>query len=130
MIRLSPSTLNLFRECPRCFWLQFKKGIARPRGIFPSLPNGMDKVLKKYFDSYRKKGTLPPEIAQEIGTSAKLYTNMEDLKIWRNNFKGLQKEYPEYKFTLRGAIDELLISKDGKYIPFDFKTRGYYQHQT
>jgi len=47
-IRLSPSSLNLFLECPRCFWLDKNKGIKRPRGIFPSLPSGMDSVIKKY----------------------------------------------------------------------------------
>ena len=26
---------------------------------------------------------------------------------------------------VNGAIDELLVSPDGKYVPFDFKTRGY-----
>ena len=55
-IRLSPSTLNLFLECPRCFWLHINKRIQRPRGIFPSLPGGMDLVIKDYFDcEYRGK---------------------------------------------------------------------------
>ncbi|GAI53572.1 unnamed protein product, partial [marine sediment metagenome] len=44
-IRLSPSALNLFLQCPRCFWLEKNKGIKRPRGIFPSLPSGMDSVI-------------------------------------------------------------------------------------
>jgi len=37
-------------ECPRCFWLQIVKNIKRPAGIFPSLPSGMDKILKVHFD--------------------------------------------------------------------------------
>lgn len=34
-IRLSPSKLNLYRECPRCFWLDKVKKIERPRGDLP-----------------------------------------------------------------------------------------------
>lgn len=45
-IKLSPSTISLFMECPRCFWLQFNKNIHRSRDIFPSLPGGMDGVIK------------------------------------------------------------------------------------
>src|SRR3989344_2924105 len=57
--KFSPSTLNLFKDCPRCFWLQFNKGIKRPEAIFPSLPSGMDKALKIHFDRFRdKKGNL------------------------------------------------------------------------
>src|SRR3989344_3937655 len=64
-IRLSPSTgLNLFRDCPRCFWLHYNKNVHRPRGIFPSLPGGMDLVLKDYFDQFR--GSLPPELEGKV----------------------------------------------------------------
>ena len=48
--KLSPSTLNLMKECPRCFWLAQHKVWKRPAGIFPSLPSGMDKILKVHFD--------------------------------------------------------------------------------
>ena len=41
-VTLSPSSLNLMKDCPRCFWVQFNKGIKRPNGIFPSLPSGID----------------------------------------------------------------------------------------
>src|SRR3989338_5295800 len=60
--KFSPSNLSLLKECKRCFWLQFNKNIKRPQGIFPSLPSGMDKILKAHFDSYRDKGELPPEL--------------------------------------------------------------------
>ena len=60
--KLSPSTLNVFLDCPRCFWLDKVKNIKRPRGIFPSLPSGMDRAIKVHFDSFRTKGILPPEL--------------------------------------------------------------------
>src|SRR5271157_5281017 len=66
--KFSPSSLSLLSECPKCFWLAFRKGIHQPSGIFPSLPSGMDKILKAHFDAFRDKGELPPELASLKGT--------------------------------------------------------------
>jgi len=122
--KLSPSTLNLFKECPRCFWLQFH-GARRPSGIFPSLPSGMDKVLKEHFDRFMEKGSLPPEILKcpEL-SSCSLFDDKEKLKVWRSNFKGIQWTDPESGVLLRGAVDNIL-KRGGRLIVLDYKTRGY-----
>lgn len=59
---LSASRLTLFIECRRCFWLEHRAGIARPKTPFPTLPSGIDLVLKRRYDQYRAAGTLPPEL--------------------------------------------------------------------
>lgn len=118
--KFSPSSLSLLKDCPRCFWLQFNKGIKRPDTIFPSLPSGMDSILKVHFDSFIGKG-LPPEL-KEL-KDVKLYDNQEQLKIWRSNFKGIQWEDKE-KNLFRGAVDNILQKKN-KLIVLDFKTRGF-----
>jgi len=56
--KFSPSSLSLLKDCPRCFWLKFNKNITRPESIFPSLPSGMDKILKEHFDRFMKKGEI------------------------------------------------------------------------
>jgi hypothetical protein len=117
----SPSSLSLLKECPRCFWLHFNKGIRRPSGIFPSLPGGMDKILKAHFDLFMEKGTMPPELKELKGV--KLFSNKELLKIWRSNFKGIQ--YTDKEGNLfRGAVDNIL-KKGSKLIVLDYKTRGF-----
>ena len=73
--KFSPSSLSLLKECPRCFWLAFNKNIKRPNGIFPSLPSGMDRILKIHFDNFMKKGKLPPELKDLDGYS--LFDNEE-----------------------------------------------------
>ena len=107
-------------ECPRCFWLQIVKNIKRPAGIFPSLPSGMDGILKVHFDKFMEKGELPPEIKELKG--CRLFDDREKLKIWRSNFKGL--EYTEGDVMLRGAVDNILV-KGKKLIVLDYKTRGF-----
>jgi CRISPR/Cas system-associated exonuclease Cas4 (RecB family) len=126
MIKLSPSSLNLFLECPKCFYLQIIKKIKRPETPFPSLPNGMDKILKEHFDRFMEKNELPPELKEEdcARDGCQLFNNKELLKLWRNNLQGLQYLDPETNILLRGAIDNLLV-KENKFIVLDFKTRGY-----
>lgn len=118
---LSPSTLSLYRDCPRCFWRQFNDGIKRPNGIFPSLPSGMDRVLKVHFDSFMKKSELPPEL--HVLSHMQLFDNEEQLSTWRNYRKGIRWT-DQRGNVICGAIDNLLIHK-GKLVVLDYKTRGY-----
>ncbi len=120
-ITLSPSALSLFKDCPRCFWLEKVKNIKRPRGIFPSLPGGMDRVIKAYFDTYRIQRMLPPELQTEAFKGIQLYENQAQLEQWRAWRTGLQ--YHENGSVLSGMLDDLLVRGD-KYIPFDYKTKG------
>jgi hypothetical protein len=120
--KFSPSSLSLLKDCPRCFWLHFNKNIKRPDGIFPSLPSGMDKILKVHFDVFMKKGDLPPEL-KELDGEVKLFEDEDLLKVWRSNFKGIR--WTDNKGNLfRGAVDNILV-KGKKLIVLDYKTRGY-----
>jgi hypothetical protein len=119
---LSPSTISLCQECERCFWLRINKGIKRPEGIFPSLPGGMDKILKEHFDSHREESTIPEELE---GFDGKLFPDTEKLRAWRNNREGLRYRDEKTGIVLMGAIDDLFVTKEGLYAPLDFKTRGY-----
>jgi len=120
--KLSPSSINLFLDCPRCFYLQIVKKIKRPSGPFPSLPSGMDKVLKEHFDRFMEKDTLPPEIKE--CKDCKLFNDKEKLKVWRSNFKGIEFLDEKNDVLLHGAIDNILVKKN-KLIVLDYKTRGY-----
>jgi len=124
MVNLSPSTLNLFLDCPACFWLKFNKKVNRPQGIFPSLPGGMDNVIKKYFDQHRVAGTLPPELNGKI--PGQLLKDTELIKKWRN-WRNTDLIYTDSSLNvqLSGAIDECVILDDGSYSPVDYKTRGW-----
>jgi hypothetical protein len=123
--KLSPSSLNLMHECPRCFWLEKHEVWKRPNGIFPSLPSGMDNILKVHFDKFRDKGTLPPELQKSECNKdgCKLFNKPELMKIWRSNFKGIRWEDKKGN-VLFGAVDNLLI-KGNKIIVLDYKTRGF-----
>lgn len=119
--KFSPSSLSLLKECPRCFWLHFNKDIKRPESIFPSLPSGMDRVLKAHFDSFIGKG-LPPELKSLKGKYT-LFDDISLLDVWRNNFKGIQWVDANGN-AFRGAVDNILL-KSKKLVVLDYKTRGF-----
>ena len=135
-VTLSPSIIALFLDCPRCFWRHMNLKIKRPSGAFPSLPAGMDRVLKAHFDWHRKKDKLPEEFEGKF--KGKLFPDIEKLNVWRNNFHGLRYTEKNSGIILMGAVDDLFVTDKGLYAPLDFKTRGYprkkdthehYQHQ-
>lgn len=126
--KLSPSSLGVMKDCPRCFWLEQNDRWKRPEGIFPSLPSGIDRILKKHFDNFRDKGKLPPELCKDAECEdVKLFgENQEEkelLEVWRNNRKGIQFKDEEGNI-LKGAVDNILV-RGKKLIVLDYKTRGY-----
>lgn len=122
--KLSPSSLSLMEDCPRCFWLHHNKDKKRPQGIFPSLPSGMDGILKTHFDKFMTKGEIPPELKQNKECKGcKLFDNKELLAEWRNNFRGV-KWQDEKGNILHGAVDNILV-KGKKLVVLDYKTRGF-----
>ena len=122
--KLSPSRLSLMEECPRCFWLDKHKVWKRPNSIFPSLPSGMDNILKKHFNRFRDRGLLPPELCNNNHCeNMKLFDNNELLKAWQNNLKGVRWEDKKGNI-LFGAVDNILVN-GRKLIVLDYKTRGF-----
>lgn len=122
-IQLSPNSLNLFLECPHCFWLEKRKGIKRPQPYPYALNAAVDVLLKAEFDSYRQK-SQPHPLLVDHKISAKLFSNQKLLDQWRNNFEGLRYYDDDQQATLFGAVDDVLEFNDGKLAPLDYKSTG------
>lgn len=119
-ISLSASALSVYRDCPRCFWLEHNSIRRRPEGIKSTLPNGIDAVLKRYFDRFR--GTLPPELHGRV--EGVLIEDQALLNNWRERWKGLVYEDPFLNARLKGLLDDCLCYRT-LYIPLDYKTKGF-----
>lgn len=121
VIKLSPSLLNLYLECPRCFWLQVKKKIKRPEPPSSTLPNGIDLTLKKYFDYWRIKNKIPPILKGKL--SLKLLNDQGVISRFRSrSFYYFDSKLNAY---LVGILDDALEFEDGSVVPLDNKTRGF-----
>ena len=119
LFRLSRSKIDLFLNCPKCFYLDRRLGVARPPGFPFSLNSAVDALLKKEFDIYRAKGIKHPLI-EKYGVDA-LPIPHKDLDKWRHNFTGIQYLHEPTNFLITGAIDDLWQNSKGEYIVVDYK---------
>jgi hypothetical protein len=92
--------------------MHINRKVERPRGPFPSLPSGIDRVLKRYFDTYRRQGRLPPlidgRLPGTLATSALTLGFTDDstnARLW-------------------GKLDDCVTLPDDRLAPLDHKTRA------
>jgi hypothetical protein len=122
-INLSPNSLNLYLECPHCFWLDKNLGIKRPPPYPYALNSAVDALLKEEFDTYRAKNLAHPMLT-ENNIKAHLFGNQKLLNQWRNNFAGIRFFDEVLQATLFGAVDDVLEFDDAKLAPLDYKSTG------
>jgi CRISPR/Cas system-associated exonuclease Cas4 (RecB family) len=117
--KLSRSKIDLFLQCPKCFYLDNKLGIKRPS--FPpfNLNNAVDTLFKKEFDIYRLDQTKHPLLV-ENGIDAIPFKH-EKMDTWRENFEGIQHLHEPTGMIISGAIDDLWINSDKEIIVADYK---------
>lgn len=118
--KLSRSKIDLFIECPRCFYLDNKLGVKRPPGFPFNLNTAVDHLLKAEFDEHRAHGESHPLI-EKYGVDAKPVAH-DQLNVWRENFEGVQYAHPETNMLISGAIDDLWINSKGDYLVVDYKS--------
>jgi len=114
-LKLSPSSINGFIACPRCFWLNIH-GHRMP-GFPPVLHNIMDLIEKGYYDKFRSSG-LPPLLKGKLPFKLADQATVESLRHyigWKDDKTG---------DILRGKLDDCFIGKDGTLIVMDNKTKA------
>jgi CRISPR/Cas system-associated exonuclease Cas4 (RecB family) len=118
--KLSRSKIDLFQECPRCFYLDNKLGVRRPS--FPpfNLNNAVDTLLKKEFDIYRRS-QKPHPIISEHKIDAVPFSHPE-LDTWRENFEGVQFVHKPTGMIISGAVDDIWVKPNGELIIVDYKS--------
>jgi len=120
--KLSRSKIDLFLQCPRCFYHDRKLGISHPSGAPFTLNNLVDTLLKKSFDAFRlKKSSHPFQIENGINAIPFDHSNVED---WRNNRKGIRYVHEKTNFEIYGAIDDVWVKSNGELIIVDYKAKA------
>jgi len=118
--RLSRSKIDLFLECPKCFYFDCRLGVARPSGYPFALNSAVDKLLKLEFDIHRANGK-PHPLIEKYGVDAHPVPH-EKLDEWRENFVGVQYLHKPTNLLITGAIDDLWQNSKGEYIVVDYKS--------
>ncbi len=117
--KISRTKIELFTQCPRCFWLDARLGIKRPSTPPFNINKAIDELFKKEFDIYREQ-QKPHPLMKDNGIKAIPY-NHKDLDKWRHNFTGIVHLHKPTNLHVFGAVDDLWVDKEGSVIVVDYK---------
>jgi CRISPR/Cas system-associated exonuclease Cas4 (RecB family) len=117
--KVSRSKIELFTQCPRCFWLDTRLKIKRPNSPPFRINSAIDELFKKEFDSYRLKSEPHPMMV-EFGVNGIPFSH-QDLDKWRHNFTGVQTIHEPTNLHVFGAIDDVWINDNEELMVVDYK---------
>ncbi len=118
--KLSRSKIDLFLECPRCFYADNKLGVARPPGFPFNLNSAVDHLLKKEFDIHRTAQTAHP-LMKKYGVNAVPFSHPK-MAEWRDSLRsGVSFLHKPTNLLVRGGVDDVWISQEGELIVVDYK---------
>ncbi len=117
--KISRSKIELFKQCPRCFWLDTRLKIKRPSSPPFRINSAIDELLKKEFDTYRQKQQPHPLMTDNQVKAIPM--QHADLDQWRHNFTGITTIHQPTNLHIFGAIDDLWVNDAGELIVVDYK---------
>ncbi len=118
--RISRSKIDLFLNCPRCFYLDRRFGVGQPPGFPFTLNSAVDSLLKNEFDQYRAKGEAHP-LMKENGLDAIPYKS-EKMDEWRDALRGgITYLHPQTNLFITGGVDDVWVNLKNELIIVDYK---------
>lgn len=120
---ISRSKLELFLDCPRCFYLDRRFGLRRVDGYTFTLNLAVDALLKKEMDMYRSRGE-PHPFAQTCGLDARPLQHPL-LATWRDAPQGIRHRHHASRLEVFGLVDDIWENVAGEWIVVDYKAVGF-----
>lgn len=119
--RISRNKIELFQDCPRCFYLDRRKGVGRINPPGYSLNSAVDTLLKKEFDVHRAAGT-PHPLMRRYGIDAVPFAH-DRLEEWRDALRGgVTHLHGATNLLVTGGIDDAWKSGRGWIHVVDYKS--------
>jgi CRISPR/Cas system-associated exonuclease Cas4 (RecB family) len=118
--KISRSKLDLFLNCPKCFYLDRRLGVGQPPGYPFNLNSAVDALLKKEFDIHRTSKTAHP-LMEKYGVDAVPFEH-EKIEEWRDSLRrGVQYLHEKTNLILSGGVDDVWVNPKGELIVVDYK---------
>lgn len=118
--RISRSKIDLFVECPLCFYIDQRLGVGRPPSFPLTLNVAVDELLKKEFDIHRAAKTKHP-FMESYGIDAVPFDHPR-MDEWRDSLRrGVEYVHLETNLSVRGGVDDVWINPKGELIIVDYK---------
>lgn len=118
--RVSRSKIDLFLNCPRCFYLDRRLGVGQPPGYPFSLNSAVDALLKKEFDLHRAQKT-PHPLMKAYGLDAVPFDHPK-MNEWRDSLRaGITYHDKATNLVITGGVDDVWVNPKGELIIVDYK---------
>ncbi|HET9722162.1 MAG TPA: PD-(D/E)XK nuclease family protein, partial [Candidatus Saccharimonadales bacterium] len=105
------SKIDLFMQCPRCFWLDARLKIKRPSSPPFKINSAIDELFKKEFDVHRKDQTVHP-LCENYGLKLVPFKH-EKMDEWRDALRrGVQFLHEPTNLLITGGIDDIWVDLD------------------
>lgn len=118
--KVSRSKIELYMQCPRCFWLETRLKIKRPSSPPFQINKAIDELFKKEFDTYRAQAEPHPIMAEHKLRAIPF--EHHDMDTWRHNFTGVSTTHEPTNLHIFGAVDDVWVdTESGELIVVDYK---------
>ena len=119
--RISRSKIDLFLNCPRCFYLDRRLGVSRPAGFPFNLNSAVDELLKREFDIHRAANRAHP-LMDHYKIDAVPYAH-DHLDLWRDALHhGITYLHQPTNLLITGGVDDVWVdNKSKELIIVDYK---------
>ncbi|HEU5004883.1 MAG TPA: PD-(D/E)XK nuclease family protein [Candidatus Saccharimonadales bacterium] len=106
--RVSRSKIDLFLNCPRCFWLDARLKIKRPSSPPFRINSAIDELYKKEFDVHRETQTAHP-ICETYGLKLVPFKH-EKMDEWRDALRrGVTFLHEPTNLLITGGVDDIWV---------------------
>jgi len=118
--KLSRSKIELYMQCPRCFWLDVRLKIKRPSSPPFRINSAIDELLKKEFDVHRHAQTVHP-LTKSSGLELVPFKH-DKMEEWRDALRrGISCTYTD-NLLICGGVDDVWEDKTtGELVIVDYK---------
>jgi len=118
--RNSRSKIDLFIECPRCFYMDRRLGVGRPPGFPFNLNSLVDTLLKREFDHYRSRGEPHPlMVVNKVDAVPFAHPQLDCLRDALR--AGVEYLDSDSNLVITGGIDDVWINHSEQLLVVDYK---------
>ncbi len=120
--KISRSKIDLFTQCPRCFYMDARLGLGRPNTPPYTLNNAVDNLLKNEFDLLRKTGSKH-ELVEKYNIDAIPFAH-ESLPQWRGEvtaYEGAMVVDEKSNLLVNGLVDDIWQNPNEELVIVDYK---------
>ncbi len=120
--KISRSKIELFLNCPRCFYMDCRLGLSRPSTPPYTLNNAVDSLLKNEFDLLREKSEKHA-LVEKYGINAIPFKH-KDLPQWRGEVKAYEGALvvdEKSNLLINGLVDDIWQNEKEELVIVDYK---------